>query len=271
MFHWISFSGEVHALIGENGAGKSTLIKCVTGAISPDSGTIITGGNSFNAMDPSLAKQNGIEVIYQEFNLIPSLSVAENIFLNRKTSNSFITNTKEREKLATNVLQQLKIDLDPSIQVRELSPAYQQIVEIAKAISRDVKILIMDEPTAPLTVSEVVMLFEIIKNLKAKGVTIIYISHRIEELFEVADRVSILRDGKFIETKSITQTNRKDLICLMAGRQLSEVYPTRNNVVGEEIFKVENLGGNGVQNVNFNLYKSEILGFADLLAPVEQN
>lgn len=258
-------AGEVHALIGENGAGKSTLIKCISGAILCDEGSISIGDRSYNGLTPMLAKESGIEVIYQEFNLIPSLSVAENIFLNQKTSSGFIVNKKEREDLASSILSQMNIELDPSVIVRGLSPAFQQIVEIAKAISRNVKILIMDEPTAPLTVSEVKMLFKIIHELKAKGVTIIYISHRIEELFEVADRVSVLRDGKYIDTKSIENTNRNELIYLMAGRTLNETYPPRKALTKEEIFKVTDLAGNGVEGINFNLYKSEVLGFAGLV------
>lgn len=256
--------GEVHALIGENGAGKSTLIKCVSGAISPDCGTMKIGDKVYNAMEPLLAKHNGIEVIYQEFNLVPSLSVAENVFLCKKTSN-LIVNIKEREALAAKIFKQLKVDIDPSKRVRELSPAYQQIVEIAKAVSRDVKIMIMDEPTAPLTVAEVGMLFGVIRDLKAKGVTIIYISHRLEELFEIADRVSVLRDGVYIDTKNIADTSRKELISLMAGRTLNEIFPHRNHAIGEEILRVEDLSGNGVEHISFNLHRGEVLGFAGLI------
>ena len=257
--------GEVHAIIGENGAGKSTLIKCISGAISSDSGTIAIGGKKYITMDPILAKQNGIEVIYQEFNLVPALSAAENVFLSQKTSKNMIVNTKQREAMAAELFRQLRVDLDPSKLVRELSPAYQQIVEIAKAVSRDVKILIMDEPTAPLTVAEVEMLFGVIRDLKAKGVTIIYISHRLEELFEVADRATVLRDGKYIETKQIAKTDRDELISLMVGRSLEETFPERNSLIGEELFRVEDLSGNGVAHINFNLHKGEILGFAGLV------
>lgn len=257
--------GEVHAIIGENGAGKSTLIKCISGAISSDSGTIAIGGKKYITMDPILAKQNGIEVIYQEFNLVPALSAAENVFLSQKTSKNMIVNTKQREAMAAELFRQLRVDLDPSKLVRELSPAYQQIVEIAKAVSRDVKILIMDEPTAPLTVAEVEMLFGVIRDLKAKGVTIIYISHRLEELFEVADRATVLRDGKYIETKQIAKTDRDELISLMVGRSLEETFPERNSSIGEELFRVEDLSGNGVAHINFNLHKGEILGFAGLV------
>lgn len=258
-------AGEVHALIGENGAGKSTLIKVLAGAISPDGGTIHMNGKEYNAMEPQLAKDNGIEVIYQEFTLVPSLSVADNVFLSDKKAPMAIVNKKERREKTAEIFEQLKVKIDPDCKVRELSPAYQQIVEIAKAVSRDVKILIMDEPTAPLTVSEVDMLFQIVRDLKAKGVTIIYISHRLEELFEIADRVTVMRDGKYIATKPISETNRRDLINLMAGHELSETYPVRSCEIGEEVLRVENLSGNGVQNINFNLHKGEIVGFAGLV------
>lgn len=257
--------GEVHAIIGENGAGKSTLIKCISGAVAPDSGAISINGKVYNAMEPHISKENGIDVIYQEFNLVPALSAAENVFLCEKTSDSFIVNIKDREKKAAAIFKQMNVQIDPSKKVRELSPAARQIIEIAKAVNHNVKVLIMDEPTAPLTVSEVKMLFKIVRELKARGVTIIYISHRLEELFEIADRVSVMRDGCYIATKNINETSRKELIKLMAGRELNEVYPSRRSEIGEEMLRVENLSGNGVRNISFNLRKGEILGFAGLV------
>lgn len=257
--------GEVHAIIGENGAGKSTLIKIISGAISPDSGIISINGKENKAMDPQYAKANGIEVIYQEFTLVPSLSAADNVFLGEKKPGSFIVDDKERIRRTAEIFDQLNVKINPNKPVRELSPAFQQIVEIAKAVSRDVKVLIMDEPTAPLTVSEVDMLFDIVRDLKSKGVTILYISHRLEELFEIADRVSIMRDGNYVDTKIISDTNRQELVSLMAGRDLKESYPTRKNYIGEEILRVEDLSGNGVENINFKLHKGEILGFAGLV------
>lgn len=257
--------GEVHAIVGENGAGKSTLIKCIAGAISPTSGSICIGNMHYNALVPKLAKEHGIEVIYQEFNLVPVISAAENVFLCERTDNGFIVNTKAREKMALEIFNQMGVKIDPSQKVRELSPANQQIIEIAKAISRKVKILIMDEPTAPLTVSEVEILFTIVRKLKQQGVTIIYISHRLEELFEIADRVTIMRDGNLIETKAIKDVTRQELIRLMAGRSLSESYPKRNGNHSEEMLRVENLSGNGVRDISFSLKKGEILGFAGLV------
>lgn len=256
--------GEVHALLGENGAGKSTLIKMIAGAINPNAGSIEVMGQQFDMLTPQKAKDLGIEVIYQEFNLIPQMSCAENVFLNDRTSR-FVVNTKERAKRAKEIFDDLGVQIDPNRAVGTYTPAQMQIVEIAKAISRNVKILIMDEPTAPLTVSEVELLFRIVRQLREKGITIIYISHRIEELFEIGDRVSIMRDGQYVATKEIRQTNRKELVSLMVGRELTESYPERDCITGEEVLRVEHLSGNGDRDINFTLHRGEILGFAGLV------
>ena len=254
--------GEVHALIGENGAGKSTLIKTLSGAITPTSGTIVVNGKEFSEMTPKLAKEQGIGVIYQEFTLVPGISAAENVFLGEKTSKGIFVNIKERERRAKELFDEMQVEIDVSKPVRDLSPACQQIVEIAKAVSKEVKILIMDEPTAPLTVSEVDTLF---RDLKKKGVTIIYISHRLEELFEIADRVTVMRDGTYVGTEKIADIDRRKLIAMMAGRELKESYPSRKVDVGEEVLRVENLYGNGDRNISFTLHRGEILGFAGLV------
>ncbi|NTW90784.1 MAG: sugar ABC transporter ATP-binding protein, partial [Erysipelotrichaceae bacterium] len=192
----ISFNGgEVHAIVGENGAGKSTLIKTIAGAISPNSGEIWIEGNVHHKLSPKLSKELGIEVVYQEFNLIESLSVSENIFLGEKISK--IVDYSEIEKRASELFKRFKVDINPKTIVEHLSPAQKQIVEILKALSRKIKVIIMDEPTAPLTKNEVDVLFEIIRELKNKGTTIIYISHRLDEIFEIADRVTVLRDGTY--------------------------------------------------------------------------
>ena len=256
--------GEVHALLGENGAGKSTLIKCIAGAIRPDEGTIELDGSRFPALEPQQAKDLGVQVIYQEFNLVPQMSCAENVFLNEKTS-SFVVNDRERAQRAKKIFDDLGVDVDPDRAVGSYTPAYMQIVEIAKAVSRNVRILIMDEPTAPLTVNEVDMLFRIVRQLKAQGVTIIYISHRIEELFEIGDRVSVMRDGQYVKTLDIKNTNRKELVDLMVGRELTESYPVRRSEIGEEVLRAEHLTGNGVSDINFSLRKGEILGFGGLV------
>lgn len=257
--------GEVHALIGENGAGKSTLIKTLSGAITPDEGVICISGKDFTSMTPKLAKDQGIEVIYQEFTLVPGISAAENVFLGEKTKPGLFVDIKERENQAKALFNNLNVEIDVSKPVKNLSPAHQQLVEIAKASSKKVKLLIMDEPTAPLTVSEVETLFRIIKELKAQGVTIIYISHRLEELFEIADRVTVMRDGCFVATKDIAEIDRKQLISMMAGRELNESYPVKSSSIKEEVLRVEHLTGNGDYDISFSLHKGEILGFAGLV------
>lgn len=256
--------GEVHALLGENGAGKSTLIKCIAGAIRPDAGTIEIDGEKFSHLLPQQAKDLGVQVIYQEFNLVPQMSCAENVFLNERTS-KLIVNDRERAQRAKKIFDDLGVNVNPNRAVGTYTPAYMQIVEIAKAVSRNVKILIMDEPTAPLTVNEVSLLMDIVRKLKAKGVTIIYISHRLEELFEIGDRVSIMRDGQYIKTLNIKDTCRKELVDLMVGRELTESYPSRKVNLGEEVLRVEHLTGNGIEDINFSLKKGEILGFGGLV------
>jgi len=257
--------GEVHALLGENGAGKSTLIKAVAGAIDIDSGIIKINGQEYHKVTPSLSRSLGVEVIYQEFNLVPALSVAENIYLCEKSENSILFNVKEMEKKAIKVLDQFGVKIDPRIMVQDLSIAEQQIVEIAKAVSKSVKILIMDEPSAPLSVSEVEMMFKIINQLKQNGVTVIYISHRLEEVFQISDRVSVMRDGCYVTTKNTKETNRQELINLMVGRELKESYPSRKNPPGEIALEVKNITGNGDRKISFSLRKGEILGISGLV------
>jgi ribose transport system ATP-binding protein len=242
------------------------LIKMVAGAITPTSGTITIDGKTFEKLTPEEAKKNGVEVIYQGFNLVPSMTCAENVFLNVRTgSGKFLVNSKERSRKAKELFTSLGVDIDPDRPVGTYSTAYRQIVEISKAISKNPKILVMDEPTAPLTVDEVGLLFNIVRKLKASGVTIIYISHRIEELFEIGDRVSVLRDGQYIDTKNIKDTNRQELINLMVGRQLTESYPVRSSSIGKEVLRVEHLYGNGDEDINFALHEGEILGIAGLV------
>ena len=257
--------GEVHALLGENGAGKSTLIKVVAGAIEPDGGVIQIAGQEFSKMTPYLARSLGVEVIYQEFNLVPSLSVAENIFLGDKTGRGILIDRKVMVQRARAVFRQFAIDIDPDALVRDLPSAQQQIVEIAKAVSKNVRILIMDEPTAPLTVSEVDSMFEIVRQLKARGVTILYISHRLEEIFRIADRVSVLRDGRYIATRATAATNRQELISLMVGRELKESYPARTVAPRAVALEVRHLSGAGDTDISFSVRKGEILGLSGLV------
>lgn len=255
--------GEVHALLGENGAGKSTLIKVVSGAITPDSGTIRIDGQPYAHMSPTLSMKLGVQVIYQEFNLIESLSAAENICLGEKYGRT--VNYKKMNQVAEHIFRQFQIPINPETLVRDLSTSQQQIVEIAKAISKNVNILIMDEPSAPLTVSEVDQLFTIVKHLKAAGVTIVYISHRMDEIFEISDRVSVLRDGAYIATKNTCDTNRQELIKLMVGRELNENFPQRESPAEEPVLELKNVTGNGTRDISFRVRKGEILGLGGLV------
>jgi ribose transport system ATP-binding protein len=257
--------GEVHALLGENGAGKSTLIKAVAGAIDIDSGTIKINGHEYSKMTPALSKSLGVEVIYQEFNLVPTMSCAENIFLCEKSEKSVLFSAKKTEKKAARVLDQFGVNIDPASFVQDLSIADQQIIEIAKAVSKDVKILIMDEPSAPLSITEIELMFKIINQLKQNGVTVIYISHRLEEVFAISDRVSVMRDGCYITTVITEKTNRQELIHLMVGRELKESYPKRKNPPGDIVMEIKNLTGNGNRDISFSVRKGEILGISGLV------
>jgi ribose transport system ATP-binding protein len=255
--------GEVHALLGENGAGKTTLIKIISGAIVPDRGTIAFGDRIYRHMTPVLAQENRVAVMYQDINLVQSLSVAENIFLGRRFGKMF--NHAKICEMAQELFDEYGFDLDPAVIVSKLSAANLQLVEICKAISNDAKIMIMDEPTAPLATNEVDLLFNIIRRLKKKGVTVIYISHRLDEVFSISDRISILRDGCYICTLNTAETNRSQLITKMVGRQLKEGFPFRSPKPGEVVLKVDCLSGNSVEDISFDLHRGEILGFAGLV------
>ena len=224
--------GETHAIMGENGAGKSTLIKTLSGAISPTSGSITFEGKTYSAMTPHLSGELGISVIYQEFNLMDTLSVAENLYAGHLPTKNHLYDARTAEKNAKEIFKMMKVDIDVTQKVQELSVAYMQLVEIAKSLTKDIKLLIMDEPTAPLTTNETKTLFEVMKMLKERGVPIIYISHRLGEIFEVADRVTVMRDGKKISTHQITDITKEDLIRSMVGRDMSEVYPISNKKIG---------------------------------------
>ena len=255
--------GEVHALVGENGAGKSTLIKTIAGAITPTKGTILCGGQEYTAMTPALSRSMGIEVVYQEFNLVEQLSAGENVCLGERISN-FYDKRKVNAK-AKAIFDSFHMDINPNTLVRDLPSALQQIVEIAKSVSKDVKILILDEPTAPLTVDETEILFEIIRDLKAKGVTIIYISHRLDEIFTICDRVSVLRDGQFVKSMDISENNRAHLISLMVGREMTETYPQRNTPIGEVTLKADHIVTPKLKDISIEVHKGEILGLSGLV------
>lgn len=262
--------GKVHALVGENGAGKSTLIKILGGVFEPDGGTIFLEGKEVSFSSTHQSQMNKISVIYQEFNLIPDLSVAENIFLGREPrtiGNRFI-NWKRLNALAQEILDKLDARIDPKKYVADLSIAERQMVEIAKALSFESKLIIMDEPTASLTEKEVRKLFEIIKSLKASGVSIIYISHRLEEAFELSDTITVLRDGKRIGTRDTSNTTEDEIIEMMVGKVVKDYFGgVRRELNTKEILiEVKNYSvADYVDNVSFKLYKGEILGIAGIL------
>lgn len=259
--------GEIHALVGENGAGKSTLIKTCTGAVIPNKGEIIVDGKKFASMTPKSAEENGIAVIYQEFNNVGELSVAENIFLGRAIRKKGLTiDKKAMTQESKKIFKQFNINIDPNELVKNLTVGYQQIVEIAKAISQKAKILIMDEPSAPLTKSEVESMFSIVDKLKASGVTIIYISHRLDEIFRLTDRITVMRDGQKVKTLNTSDTDVNELVKLMVGRELKETYPSRRSSVKDEILlDVKNICGNGLKDISFQIKRGEVLGFAGLI------
>ncbi|MDR1580764.1 MAG: sugar ABC transporter ATP-binding protein, partial [Synergistaceae bacterium] len=257
--------GEVHAIVGENGAGKSTLIKCITGCIEPTGGEILYDGGTYRSFTPTMAIQRGICAVYQEFNLVPYLSVAENIFLGREKMKNGFLDYEGMHAETSNILSQLGVSTDVRGRIKDLSVAYQQIVEIAKAVSRNVRLLILDEPSAPLTPPEIEAMFRIIRRLKDSGVTILYISHRLEEIFEIADRVTVMRDGEHIATLPVGETDRNRLISLMVGRELANSYPGRASAVGEVVLEARGLTNKNISGVSFHLKKGEILGLGGLV------
>ena len=264
----VSFSvlrGEIHALMGENGAGKSTLTKIISGAVTADAGSVDIDGSVHTKLTPALSMKLGIGVIYQEFNNVPSLSVAENVFLGRLQGGRISPDWKIMREKAEQLLTSLGVHIPADTPVSALSVAQQQIVEIARALSRDVKVLIMDEPTAALAAAEAERLFRIIRELKARGITIIYISHRMDEVFALADRITVLRDGRYIGTVPKEGSSRREIIRLMVGRELSETYPERHTPVGEPVLEVRHISGPGVKDVSFTLHKGEVLGLAGLI------
>lgn len=259
-------AGEIHALCGENGAGKSTLIKTCTGAVVPDEGEIIIDGQSFSQMTPQLADKYGIAVIYQELNSVGDLCAAENVFLGNEIRKGILVDKKEMARQAEEIFESLNIKIDPWELVKNLTVGYRQMIEIAKAVSHNARVLIMDEPSAPLTNNETENMFALVERLRKKGVAIVYISHRMPEIFRLSDRITVMRDGQYIKTLDTKDTCNDELIQLMVGRELASSFPQRENKVSDEILlKAENLTGNGVKNISFELKKGEILGFAGLI------
>ncbi len=261
------YAGEVHVVLGENGAGKSTLMKILTGVYQKDVGEIFLRGEQVEISDPIAARVAGISIIYQEFNLFPHLSVAQNIFICREPRYfRYFLNETQLNREASDILDMLGYALDPTAKIQTLSVAEQQMVEIAKAISIQSDILIMDEPTAALSEEEIETLFETVRRLRAQKKGIIYISHRLTELESIADRVTVLRDGQHIRTSKYADTNLKELIKLMVGREINDIYPARKQQAGRELLRVEGLQRSPrLKGLSFSLHAGEILGVAGLV------
>jgi ribose transport system ATP-binding protein len=260
--------GEVHALVGENGAGKSTLMKILSGVYQPDDGVIRYKGKEIRFHDSTHARDAGIGIIYQELNLIPHLSVAANIFVGREPLTRLRTlNEKKMNDGAVSILRRLNLQIDPTITLNRLPISKQQMVEIAKSLSFDSEVLIMDEPTSALTESEIDELFGVIHTLRDRGVAIIYISHRLEELKHIVDRISIFRDGRSVSTDEYSAITMEEIVNRMVGRTLDHKFPPRRNVPTEEkILEARNIVRRGVlHDISFDLYRGEILGFAGLM------
>lgn len=260
--------GTVHALLGENGAGKSTLMKILNGMYKPEKGEILINGKKVVINSPKEALDLGIAMIHQELNPVPEMKVSENIFLGREPEHGFlkIVNQKELKRKTLELLKNVNIDINPNSKVASLSIAEVQMVEIVKAVSYNSEIIIMDEPTSAITDKEVEKLFQVIRSLTKAGKAVIYISHKMDEIFKIADYITVLRDGKHVETKPAVEMNNKMLISLMVGRDLNDIFPKMKAEIGETFLEVKNLSKKGkLCNINFEVRKGEILGIAGLM------
>ena len=262
------YPGEVHAIVGENGAGKSTLMKVLVGAYLPDEGEIIFQGQKVSFSHPQEAQEEGISIIYQEFNLLPDRTVAQNIFFGREPSKFGLIDRRELNKKTLDVLKELGAEdvISPSAPLNSLSVAQQQIVEIAKAISFDSKVLIMDEPTAALSATEVKILTDLIHKMQARGMAILFISHRFKEVFEFARRITVLKDGQFVGTVMADEVSADDVIKMMVGRQLDHYFPdlATADELGEVVLRLENASNKAVKNIDLAVRAGEIVGFSGL-------
>lgn len=259
--------GEIHALLGENGAGKSTLIKILSGVHQKDTGNVILNGTEINPKNTHEGQVLGISVVYQELSLVNDLSVAENIYLHKLGASKFWMNWKKITKDAQELIDSLGFDIDASARVRDLSIVQKQVVEIAKALSEDTKVLVLDEPTTVFDPTDTKKLFDNLFKLKAKGISIIYISHHLDEIFKIADSITVLRDGVDTGTMAVADTDTDGVIRLMIGRELKDLYPLRDSKIGETpIFEVKNLSAKDtlVHNVSFSVRPGEVLGIAGL-------
>lgn len=258
--------GEVHALLGENGAGKSTLMKILMGIYQKDEGDVYLDGELTKISSPHQALNKGITMIHQELNPMLDLSIAENVFIGKEIRTAGIVNKKKMQEETDKLLARVGLNMPATTIMRGLSVAQMQMVEIAKAISWDAKVIIMDEPTASLTEREVEVLFSLVKQLVADGASVIFISHKMDEIFRICDRVTVLRNGEYIGTEQISSTNRDHLISMMVGRDVGEIYPKISVDVGETVFEVKDLSvSKWVKDVNFSVKKGEILGVAGLV------
>ena len=259
--------GEILGLIGENGAGKSTLIKCCSGAVIPTSGKIRINGKEFDRMTPQLAAENGIAIIYQEFNNVTELSAAENLFLGRPIRKGIVIDRKAMEAEAARAFEQLHININPRELVKNLSVGYQQMIEIAKAIHQNAQVLIMDEPSAPLTNNEVENMFKVVELLKQRGDSIIYISHRLEEIFRLTDRVEVIRDGHYVDTRDTADVDVDQMIRMMVGREMNQKFPPRASCVDESrvVLELRDVCGNKNKNMSLKLHAGEVLGLGGLV------
>ncbi|MGF6721247.1 ribose transport system ATP-binding protein [Paraburkholderia sp. GAS41] len=260
-------AGEIHALMGENGAGKSTLMKILSGVYQADAGEILIDGKATQIRNTVEAERAGIAIIHQELNLIPQLSVMENMFLGREPSRFGVVDSAAMRRAARKWLDMVGAErIDPQAEAGHLSIGQQQLVEIAKALSLDARVLVMDEPTAALTQREIETLFEIMLALKARGVALVYVSHRMEEIFRICDKVSVLRDGRFVGERAVQDTGFDEVVRLMVGRELGERFPKRSHAPGEVRFKVADLADDGnISGISFDVRAGEVLGVAGLM------
>ena len=258
-------AGEVHALLGENGAGKSTLMKCVIGLIKQDAGTMEFEGKSYQVSGPVDALKSGISMIHQELNPEPHLTVAESIFLKRESTKGIFLDKKTQNRECQKILDKFNVPYTATTKMKELTLAQVQMVEIIKAVSCNSRLIIMDEPTSSLDSTETDRLFGVIKELKAKGVAIIYISHRMEEIFEICDSVSVFRNGTYVNTRSLDGVTRDELISMMVGRDVKSVFPKVDCEIGDVVFKVDKLCGKGFHDISFEVHAGEILGISGLV------
>jgi ribose transport system ATP-binding protein len=265
--HFDVLPGEIHGLVGENGAGKSTLMKLLSGAYQRDSGTISWDGEDVEIETPRKSQELGISTIYQELMLTPDLTVAENIFLGRELAKSYgRTDQKRMRDESERLLSMLDMPLDPQTPLKRLSIAQQQMVEVAKALSQKARLIIMDEPTSSLTEHETDMLFQVSRNLKEQGVSIVFISHRLEEVFMICDRCTVLRDGQYVASANVADITKEDMIQWMVGRQLGNIFVKEEAEIGETILDVQHLSTEKfLKDINFTLSRGEILGFAGLV------